>query len=156
MFPCKWTGRGELVTWPSRSLNITPYESFLWGYIADAVYFLPPPTTTPKLAGRLQAAAVRVTPAMLQMFRINSTRDKICVGILGVPSQNICTLRGRVTKHAFGMLKIMLERTSDTDEDVYVCFTNWHKALDRVNWNKLMQILKNTGTDWRRRNCTWI
>jgi retron-type reverse transcriptase len=28
---------------------------------------------------------------------------------------------------------------------------DWLKAFDRVNWTKLMQILKETGTDWRER-----
>jgi len=34
---------------------------------------------------------------------------------------------------------------------VFVCFTHWQKAFDRVNWTKLMQILKRTGIDWRER-----
>ena len=32
-----------------------------------------------------------------------------------------------------------------------VCFIDWQKAFDRVNWTKLMQILKRTGIDWRER-----
>ena len=40
------------------------------------------------------------------------------------------------------------------------CFTDWQKAFDCLNWAKLMQILKNTGSDWCERcisaNCMWI
>jgi len=28
---------------------------------------------------------------------------------------------------------------------------DWQKAFDRVNWIKLMQILKRTGSNWRER-----
>jgi hypothetical protein len=37
------------------------------------------------------------------------------------------------------------------DEELCACFIDWQKALDRVNWTKLMQILKGTGIDWRER-----
>ena len=31
------------------------------------------------------------------------------------------------------------------------CFIDWQKVFDRVNWTKLMQILKGTVIDWRER-----
>jgi len=59
--------------------------------------------------------------------------------------------RGKGTRDAFGMLRIILERTLETDEELSVCFIDWQKAFDRINWTKLMQILKETGIDWRER-----
>jgi hypothetical protein len=50
-----------------------------------------------------------------------------------------------------GMLRVISERTLEIDEDLCVCFIDWKKAFDRVNWNKLTQILKGTGIDWRER-----
>jgi hypothetical protein len=47
-----------------------------------------------------------------------------------------------------GMLRITPERTLEKDEELSVCFKDWQKAFDRVNWTKLMQILKETGIDW--------
>jgi len=38
----------------------------------------------------------------------------------------------------------------EIDEELYVCFIDWQKAFDQVNWTKLMQILKGTGIDWRK------
>ena len=70
--------------------------------------------------------------------------------------------RGKETGDAIGMLRIISERTLETDEELFVCFIDWQKAFDRVNWNKLMQILKGTGIDWRERRlisslyCTWF
>ena len=49
------------------------------------------------------------------------------------------------------MMKIIAERTLEIDEELCVCFIDWQKAFDRVNWTKLMQILKRIGTDWRER-----
>jgi hypothetical protein len=33
------------------------------------------------------------------------------------------------------------------EEELYACFMDWQKAFDRVNWTKLMQILKGNGID---------
>jgi hypothetical protein len=49
------------------------------------------------------------------------------------------------------MLKIISERTLDVDENLLVCFIDWQKRCDRVNWTKLMKILKLTGIEWRER-----
>ena len=34
---------------------------------------------------------------------------------------------------------------------VCVCFIDWQKAFDHVNWTKLMHILKGTGINWSKR-----
>jgi len=52
---------------------------------------------------------------------------------------------------ATGMLRIRAERTLEIDAELCVCFTDWQKALDRVNWTKLIQILKVIGIDWSER-----
>ena len=49
------------------------------------------------------------------------------------------------------MMRIIAERTLEIDEGLCVCFLEWKKAFDRVNWTKFMQILKRTGIDWRER-----
>ena len=59
--------------------------------------------------------------------------------------------RGKGTRDAIGMLRIISERTLEIDEELSVCFIDWQKAFDRVNWTKLMQILKKIGIDWRER-----
>jgi len=59
--------------------------------------------------------------------------------------------RGKGTRDAIGMLRIISEQTLEIDQGLSVCFIDWQKAFDRVNWTKLMQILKETGIDWRER-----
>jgi hypothetical protein len=59
--------------------------------------------------------------------------------------------RGKGTRDATGMLRIISERSLDIDEEKRTCFRDWQKACDHVNWTKLMQILKGTGINWYKR-----
>jgi hypothetical protein len=54
--------------------------------------------------------------------------------------------RGKETRDAIWMSGIISERTLDTDEELRVCFIDWQKPFDRVNWTKLMRILKVLST----------
>ena len=49
------------------------------------------------------------------------------------------------------MLRIISERTLKVNAELCVHFIDWQKTFDRVNWTKIMQILKVTGIDWRER-----
>jgi len=55
--------------------------------------------------------------------------------------------RGKGTRGAIGMMRIIAERTLEIDEELCVCFIDSQKAFDGVNWTKLMQILKRIGID---------
>jgi hypothetical protein len=59
--------------------------------------------------------------------------------------------RGKGTRDAIWTLRIISERISDVDEELYACFVDWQKAMEHVTWTKLMQIRKETGIDWRER-----
>jgi hypothetical protein len=59
--------------------------------------------------------------------------------------------RGKGTRDAIGMLRIISEQTLDIVVELCACFTDWQKAFDHVNETKLMQILKGTATDWHKR-----
>src|ERR1043165_7345638 len=37
------------------------------------------------------------------------------------------------------------------DFRLYICFVDYEKAFDRVDWKKLMRILRRIGVDWRER-----
>ena len=47
------------------------------------------------------------------------------------------------------MLKIISERNLDRDLELYICFRDWQKEFDSINWTKLMHILKETSNDGR-------
>jgi hypothetical protein len=48
------------------------------------------------------------------------------------------------------MLRIISEETLDAHE-LCSCLTEWQKTFDHVNWSKLMQIVKGTSINWRKR-----
>src|SRR5207244_13628696 len=35
--------------------------------------------------------------------------------------------------------------------EVYICFVDFKKAFDRVDWIKMMEVLESVGVDWRDR-----
>ena len=41
--------------------------------------------------------------------------------------------RGKETRDAIGMLRIIAEQTLEIDEELCIRFIDWHKAFDRVN-----------------------
>ena len=59
--------------------------------------------------------------------------------------------KGKGTRDAIGMMRIIAERTLEIDEGLCICFIDWQKVFDCVNWTKLMQILKRSGIDWCER-----
>ena len=76
-------------------------------------------------------------------------RRKIVWKIEDVPGEDQFGFRrGKGTRVAIGMMRIIAERTLGIDIELCVCFIDWQKAFDRVNWTKLMQILKRIGIDW--------
>ena len=58
--------------------------------------------------------------------------------------------RGKGTRDAIVMLRIISERTLDIDKKLCVCIIDWRKTYDRIKWTKLMQILKETGFERRK------
>ena len=59
--------------------------------------------------------------------------------------------KGVGTRDAIGTMRMLIQRSLECDKDVYVCFVDFEKAFDRVNWPKMMSVLKEIGVDWRDR-----
>jgi hypothetical protein len=59
--------------------------------------------------------------------------------------------KGVGTRDAIGVMRVLAERSIEHGNDVYVCFVDFEKAFDRVNWIKMMEILKDIQIDWRDR-----
>ena len=59
--------------------------------------------------------------------------------------------KGVGTRDAIGVMKMLCERSLDYGNEVYICFVDFEKAFDRVNWMKMMEVLKDIGVDWRDR-----
>ena len=59
--------------------------------------------------------------------------------------------RGVGTRDGIGVLKMVCERSLEYNKDVFICFVDFEKAFDRVQWDKMMTILKKLQVDWKDR-----
>ena len=59
--------------------------------------------------------------------------------------------KGCGTREAIGAMRTICERSLEHDNEVLICFVDFEKAFDRINWVKMLEILKNIGVDWRDR-----
>jgi hypothetical protein len=57
--------------------------------------------------------------------------------------------KGCGTRDAIGIMRMVCERSLELDNELCVCFVDFEKAFDRINWAKMMEVLKNIGVDWR-------
>ena len=55
--------------------------------------------------------------------------------------------KGKGTRDAIGLIRTIGERYIEKDKDVYAVFVDLEKAFDRVDWKKLVVILKTIGVD---------
>lgn len=44
------------------------------------------------------------------------------------------------------------ERILEVNREMCVCFIDWREAFDKVDWNIIIKILKDTVTDWEDRS----
>jgi exonuclease III len=59
--------------------------------------------------------------------------------------------KGCGTRDAIGVMRVLCERNLEYGNDVYICFVDFEKAFDRINWVKMMEILKSLKIDWKDR-----
>ena len=57
---------------------------------------------------------------------------------------------GKGTRDATGLMRIISERVLDVKEEMCICFIDWQKAINRVDWTKLLEMLRYIGADWRK------
>jgi hypothetical protein len=63
--------------------------------------------------------------------------------------------KGCGTRDAIGVMRMLCERSIEHGNDVYICFVDFEKAFDRVNWVKMMSVLTSLCIDWRDRRLIW-
>src|SRR6476469_11058990 len=55
--------------------------------------------------------------------------------------------KGCGTSDAIGVMRMICERSPEFGNNVYICFVDFEKAFDRVNWEKMMKVLQSVGVD---------
>src|SRR6218665_463743 len=59
--------------------------------------------------------------------------------------------KGMGTRDAIGTLRVLTEKSIQNGQDVYICFVDYEKAFDRVEWRRLVHALRRMIIDWRDR-----
>jgi hypothetical protein len=59
--------------------------------------------------------------------------------------------KGCGTREAIGVMRTICERSLEHGNEVFICFVDFEKAFDRIDWVKMLEILKGIGVDWRDR-----
>jgi len=59
--------------------------------------------------------------------------------------------KGLESRDTLGTLRVLTERRIQNGQDVYICFVDYEKAFDRVEWRRLLHALRWMGKDWRDR-----
>jgi hypothetical protein len=59
--------------------------------------------------------------------------------------------KGCGTREAIGVMRLLCERRLDHGNELFICFVDFEKAFDRMNWVKMLEVLKRIGIDWRDR-----
>ncbi|KAI5738445.1 hypothetical protein M8J77_007179 [Diaphorina citri] len=59
--------------------------------------------------------------------------------------------KGRGTRDAMACVRLVCEKVLDANRELYICFVDWEKAFDRVNWNVLLKVLKDIDLSWKDR-----
>ena len=57
--------------------------------------------------------------------------------------------KGKGTRDAIGLMRIISERVLDVKGEMCLCFIDWQNAFDRVDWTQLMDMLRNIRVKWR-------
>ena len=59
--------------------------------------------------------------------------------------------KGCGTREAIGVMRAICERSLEHGNEVFIYFVDFEKAFDRIDWVKMVKILKKIGVDWRDR-----
>src|SRR5207253_3043650 len=50
--------------------------------------------------------------------------------------------RGCGTRDAVGVMRVLCERSLEFGNEVYICFVDFEKAFDRVDWIKMLEVME--------------
>ena len=53
----------------------------------------------------------------------------------------------KFTRETIGVMRTICERSLEHGNEVFICFVDFEKAFDRINWVKMLQILKSIGLE---------
>ena len=138
----------ELYDRPNRpeTLEVETEEKWPQDFTEVTIIALKKKTKATKSSDHRTISLIAHTAKIIAKIRVLRRRiEKKIENVLGEDQFGL--RRGKGTRDAIGMMRIIAELTLEIEEKLCVCFIDWQKAFDRVNWTKLMQILKRIDID---------
>ena len=76
---------------------------------------------------------------------INGNNNLYCIKLFDLPDVQAGFRKGRGTRHQIANICWIIEKAREFQKNVYFCLTDYAKAFDCVDHNKLWKILKEMG-----------
>lgn len=122
------------------------YETSEWPEVFTRIVMIP----IPKKANAIECADYRtislISHAAKIMLKILTKRLEAKAESLISKSQ-FGFRRGCGAREAIGIMRTLCERSIEHGRDLFICFVDFEKAFDRVDWVRMLQILKSIGVD---------
>ena len=93
--------------------------------------------------------ASKIMLRMLTKRLVGKVRDFISKAQFGFK-------KGCEIREAIGVMQMLCEKVLDHGNKLFICFVDYEKAFDKVNWAERMDTLKLLGVDWRDRRLIWV
>ena len=106
----------------------------------------------PKKAGAVDCSKHRTISIMSQVAKIVlKVLDERLKGKIAehVDEEQYGFRKGKGTRNAIFVLRMIMERLIEKQKDIYMCFVDFEKAFDTVKHNCLIETLKKYGVDGR-------
>ena len=119
------------------------------GYIPKEMYksiFI----AIPKKPGAVECNLFRTISLMSQITKIilkvilNRIKQKLK---LEIAEEQYGFMKGKGTRNAIFIMRMLTERAIEVQKDVYMCFIDYEKAFDKVKHSDLIDILQNLNLD---------
>ena len=146
-----WKALGKKGSWEVTKLCMKMYDQGIWPKEFTQSIVIP----IPKKQNAMDCSDYRTISLIPHCSKIllkiltkrieNKAKDYISQTQFGFRN-------GLGTRDAVGVMRMLCQRVLEHDGIVFVCFVDFEKAFDRVNWVKLMSVLKDIGVDWKDRN----
>ena len=126
------------------------YETGIWPEDFTRAVMIP----IPKKVHAVECSDYRtislITHASKILLKILTKRLESKAGMI-ISGTQFGFRKGCGTREAIGVMRTLCERSLEHGNDIFICFVDFEKAFDRVDWVKMLQILKSIGVDWRDR-----
>ena len=103
--------------------------------------------TIPKKEGAMECEKPRTISIISQLI-LRVIRERILIKVTeSLDAVQFGFRKGKVTRKAIVLLRMIIERAIEKQKDVYMCFVDFEKAFDSVRHEYMVDMLRELGVD---------